>query len=169
MKLVNPAMTPQKAPSFPDMGRGAGGPGGGAGGGSSRRNKRRSTTARDGGRSGRSAPAGGGQGDRPFNWREQDLREREQRLTRGVVIGIDDDRGALVADTGQFGDLMLSSIKRDLGIKDMARTLPGHGGFLDRFDSLLLTAPAVFYFINYVQGVARNVPVNIITGSLGMP
>jgi phosphatidate cytidylyltransferase len=77
--------------------------------------------------------------------------------------------GLIISIAGQFGDLMLSSIKRDLGIKDMATTLPGHGGLLDRFDSLLLAAPAVFYFINYVQGVARNVPAHLITGSWGIP
>ncbi|MFC1826600.1 phosphatidate cytidylyltransferase [Thermodesulfobacteriota bacterium] len=77
--------------------------------------------------------------------------------------------GLIFSIAGQFGDLMLSSIKRDLGIKDMARTLPGHGGILDRFDSLLLVVPAVFHFVNYVQGVARNVPVNIITGPFMNP
>ena len=68
---------------------------------------------------------------------------------------------------GQYGDLMLSSIKRDLGIKDMAATLPGHGGLLDRFDSILLVVPVVFHFINYVQGIAPGMPQNLITGPLG--
>lgn len=77
--------------------------------------------------------------------------------------------GLAVSILGQYGDLMLSSIKRDLGIKDMAATLPGHGGLLDRFDSLLLVVPVVFHFINYVQGVAPGVPVNLITGPFGNP
>jgi phosphatidate cytidylyltransferase len=77
--------------------------------------------------------------------------------------------GLIISIAGQFGDLMMSSIKRDLGIKDMGRTLPGHGGLLDRFDSLVLAAPAVFYFINHVQGVARNVPAHVITGTWWMP
>ena len=53
--------------------------------------------------------------------------------------------GALISIVGQFGDLMLSSIKRDLGIKDMGSVLPGHGGLLDRFDALLFVLPAVWY------------------------
>jgi len=56
--------------------------------------------------------------------------------------------GAMISVLGQCGDLVLSSIKRDLGIKDMAATIPGHGGLLDRFDSLLLVAPAVFHCVN---------------------
>ncbi|HEX5175769.1 MAG TPA: phosphatidate cytidylyltransferase, partial [Chthoniobacteraceae bacterium] len=49
--------------------------------------------------------------------------------------------GLLLSLTGQWGDLVLSSIKRDLGLKDMAATIPGHGGLLDRFDSLLFVGP----------------------------
>jgi len=77
--------------------------------------------------------------------------------------------GLAVSIPGQYGDLMLSSIKRDLGIKDMAATLPGHGGLLDRFDSLLLVVPVVFHFINYVQGIAPGMPVNLISGPFGNP
>lgn len=72
--------------------------------------------------------------------------------------------GALVSVLGQFGDLMLSSIKRDVGIKDMAATIPGHGGLLDRFDSIILVAPAVFHSVNYFVGVATDRAPNALTG-----
>jgi phosphatidate cytidylyltransferase len=72
--------------------------------------------------------------------------------------------GLILSLSGQLGDLTLSSIKRDLGIKDWAATFPGHGGLLDRFNSLLFAAPAVFHFIGYVQGIGLNQPPRIITG-----
>ncbi len=59
---------------------------------------------------------------------------------------------------------MLSSIKRDIGIKDMGTILPGHGGVLDRFNSLLLVAPAAFHFIQFFVGFGMGQPVRLITG-----
>ena len=72
--------------------------------------------------------------------------------------------GAIVSVAGQAGDLMLSSIKRDLGIKDMGVLIPGHGGMLDRFNSLLLVAPAAFHYIGYFVGFGLDQPVRIYTG-----
>lgn len=46
----------------------------------------------------------------------------------------------------QIGDLAASAIKRDAGIKDFGSIFPGHGGFMDRFDSVVMIAPVVYYF-----------------------
>ena len=61
---------------------------------------------------------------------------------QGAVLGV-----AVVA-SATLGDLCESMIKRDLGIKDMGRLLPGHGGIMDRLDSLLPTAPIVYLLLS---------------------
>ena len=62
-----------------------------------------------------------------------------------VVIGI------AVAIIGLIGDLMESMLKRYYGVKDSGKLLPGHGGILDRFDSVMLAAPMMYYCILLVQ------------------
>jgi phosphatidate cytidylyltransferase len=57
--------------------------------------------------------------------------------------------GMMISVFGMCGDLVISFIKRDLGIKDMGTVIPGHGGILDRFDSILFVAPLYFHFIRF--------------------
>lgn len=57
--------------------------------------------------------------------------------------------GVLSAIFGEFGDLFESMLKRDAKIKDSGNVIPGHGGMLDRFDSLLFVAPVVYYYVKW--------------------
>ena len=66
----------------------------------------------------------------------------------GAIVGL-----ALVV-SATLGDLTESTIKRDLGIKDLGSILPGHGGFMDRMDSLLLSAPVAWALLAVLVPVA---------------
>ncbi len=61
--------------------------------------------------------------------------------------------GLRVGVGGQLGDLAISTIKRDLGIKDMGAAIPGHGGILDRVDSLVYVAPLFFHITRWHHGI----------------
>ena len=64
--------------------------------------------------------------------------------------------GVVLTVSGLFGDLWESAIKRRVGVKDSGSILPGHGGMLDRIDSLLFTAPTFYYYVTWVRGIAPS-------------
>ena len=65
-----------------------------------------------------------------------------QLILTGLIVGIG----------GQLGDLSISVIKRDIGIKDMGRLLPGHGGLMDRLDGVLPSAVAAWTVLTLLPG-----------------
>jgi phosphatidate cytidylyltransferase len=69
------------------------------------------------------------------------------RLMDALILGV------LLTGAGLLGDLCESAIKRSVGAKDSGGILPGHGGMLDRLDSLLFTAPTFYYYVLFVRGL----------------
>jgi phosphatidate cytidylyltransferase len=73
--------------------------------------------------------------------------------------------GLLISVLGQLGDLILSAIKRDIGIKDLGASIAGHGGWLDRFDSLVLVPAAVYHYLSYHLGpLGQEQAARLFTG-----
>jgi phosphatidate cytidylyltransferase len=66
-----------------------------------------------------------------------------QLILTGLIIGVG----------GQLGDLVISTIKRDIGIKDMGAVISGHGGVLDRIDSMIFVAPLFFHMVRWFHGL----------------
>ena len=62
-----------------------------------------------------------------------------------LSLGVAMELAAIVCVFAPLGDLSESTVKRELGIKDMSSLIPGHGGIMDRFDSFILSAPAAYY------------------------
>jgi len=68
-------------------------------------------------------------------------------LIDAIVLGV------LIGVFSQIGDLFESLFKRKLNVKDSSHIIPGHGGVLDRFDSLIFVTPLVFIYLTYFKNI----------------
>jgi phosphatidate cytidylyltransferase len=71
------------------------------------------------------------------------------RFVTGFDVWMALAAGGIISLSGFIGDLVISCVKRDVGVKDASQLIPGHGGVLDRVDSLTYTAPLFFHFTAY--------------------
>ncbi|MEM7186115.1 MAG: phosphatidate cytidylyltransferase [Bacteroidota bacterium] len=76
------------------------------------------------------------------------------RYTQSLTLGLWICLSLIVAILGTFGDLIESKFKRQAGVKDSGRLMPGHGGIYDRLDSILYTSPFVFAVLEFVAHVS---------------
>ena len=71
------------------------------------------------------------------------IMNKSVNIYSAIVIGL------IAGIVSQFGDLCASIIKREHNVKDFGNIMPGHGGVMDRFDSLLFVAPTVYYIVKF--------------------
>jgi phosphatidate cytidylyltransferase len=76
------------------------------------------------------------------------------RYTESLSLGMWLCLSVMVSVLGTFGDLIESKFKRQAGVKDSGRLMPGHGGVYDRLDSILFTSPFVYALLEFVQHVS---------------
>ncbi len=77
----------------------------------------------------------------------------ERSAIAGISLSV--SAGVLISLAGFLGDINMSAIKRDAGVKDGGTLLPGMGGMIDRIDSLTFTGPVFYYFVEFLDHFQR--------------